>query len=62
MIKTVLLNEISGRDLHVDHSHIIIGGVLVNSFIFMQYLGICPFIGVSQNLETAMGMSGAVVL
>lgn len=40
---------------------IIIGGVLVNNFIFMQYLGICPFIGVSQNLETAMGMSGAVV-
>jgi electron transport complex protein RnfA len=40
---------------------IILGGVLVNNFIFMQYLGICPFIGVSQSLDTAMGMSGAVV-
>ncbi len=40
---------------------IIISGVLINNFIFMQYLGICPFIGVSQNLETALGMSGAVI-
>ncbi len=40
---------------------IILGGVLVNNFIFMQYLGICPFIGVSQSLDTALGMSGAVV-
>ncbi len=40
---------------------IILGGVLVNNFVFMQYLGICPFIGVSQNLDTAVGMSGAVV-
>ncbi len=40
---------------------VILGGVLINNFIFMQYLGICPFIGVSQSLDTAMGMSGAVV-
>ncbi|HHY11401.1 MAG TPA: RnfABCDGE type electron transport complex subunit A [Firmicutes bacterium] len=40
---------------------IILGGVLVNNFIFMQYLGLCPFLGVSKGLDMAMGMSGAVV-
>lgn len=40
---------------------IILGGVLIHNFIFMQYLGLCPFIGVSQQLETALGMSGAVI-
>ncbi len=40
---------------------VILGGVLVNNFIFMQYLGLCPFLGVSKGLDMAMGMSGAVV-
>ncbi len=40
---------------------IILGGLLINNFVFMQYLGICPFLGVSKNLDMAMGMSGAVV-
>ncbi len=39
----------------------IIGAVLVNNFVLMRYLGICPFLGVSKRLPTALGMSGAVV-
>ncbi len=38
-----------------------IGAVLVNNFVLSRFLGICPFLGVSKRLETAMGMSGAVV-
>lgn len=31
--------------------------VLVNNFVLVQFLGLCPFMGVSQKLETAVGMS-----
>ncbi|HHX09797.1 MAG TPA: RnfABCDGE type electron transport complex subunit A [Firmicutes bacterium] len=40
---------------------IILAGVLVNNFVFMQYLGICPFLGVSKDFDMATGMSGAVI-
>ncbi len=40
---------------------ITIGAVLVNNVVFSRILGICPFLGVSKKLETALGMSGAVV-
>jgi electron transport complex protein RnfA len=40
---------------------ITIGAILVNNFVLAQILGICPFLGVSQKIETALGMSGAVV-
>ena len=40
---------------------IILGGVLTSNFIFMQYLGLCAFIGLSEQLETAIGMSTAVI-
>ena len=40
---------------------VILGGVLINNYVFMQYLGLCPFVGVSRQLETAIGMSGAVI-
>jgi len=40
---------------------IIISAVLVNNFVLMRFLGLCPFMGVSKRLKTAMGMSGAVV-
>ncbi len=40
---------------------IIIGAVLVNNFVLARFLGICPFLGVSKKLETAVGMSGAVL-
>ena len=40
---------------------IVISTILVNNFVLSQFLGICPFLGVSQKLSTALGMSGAVV-
>ena len=40
---------------------IVISTILVNNFVLSQFLGICPFLGVSQKLGTALGMSGAVV-
>ena len=39
---------------------IVVGGVLVNNFIMSQFLGICPFLGVSKKTETALGMGMAV--
>lgn len=39
---------------------IIIGSVLVNNFVMSQFLGICPFLGVSKSTETALGMGMAV--
>ena len=35
--------------------------VFINNFILTQFLGICPFIGVSKNLESAVGMGFAVI-
>jgi electron transport complex protein RnfA len=40
---------------------ITIGAILVNNFVLSKFLGICPFLGVSKKLETALGMSGAVI-
>lgn len=40
---------------------IVIGAVLVNNFVLTRFLGICPFLGVSRKLSTALGMSGAVL-
>jgi len=39
---------------------IALGAILVNNFIFSQFLGICPFMGVSQSTDTAAGMGFAV--
>ena len=39
---------------------IVIGSVLVNNFVMSQFLGICPFLGVSKKTETALGMGMAV--
>ena len=38
-----------------------LGAILVNNFIFSQFLGICPFMGVSKKVETASGMGLAVI-
>jgi electron transport complex protein RnfA len=38
---------------------ILIGTVLVNNFVLVRFLGLCPFMGVSRNLEAAFGMSMA---
>lgn len=39
-----------------------VGAVLVYNFVLSRFLGICPFLGVSKRLSTAMGMSGAVII
>ena len=38
-----------------------IGSIFINNIILAQFLGICPFIGTSKKMETAVGMSMAVV-
>ena len=40
---------------------IFISAVFVNNIVLSQFLGICPFLGVSKKINTALGMSGAVV-
>ncbi len=39
-----------------DYLLLFIGTVLVNNFVLVKFLGLCPFMGVSKKLETAMGM------
>ncbi len=39
---------------------IIISGILINNYVLSRILGICPFLGVSKQVETAFGMSMAV--
>ena len=40
---------------------ILLSAVLVNNYVLTKFLGICPFLGVSSKLETAIGMSFAVM-
>lgn len=40
---------------------IIVGSALVNNVVLSQFLGLCPFLGVSKKTETAAGMGGAVI-
>ena len=40
---------------------LVVGAILVNNFVLSRFLGICPFLGVSRRLDTALGMSGAVL-
>lgn len=42
-----------------DYLLLLLSTVLVNNFVLVQFLGLCPFMGVSNKLETAMGMSFA---
>lgn len=39
---------------------IIISAILVNNIVLAQFLGVCPFLGVSSKINTSLGMSGAV--
>lgn len=45
----------------MEYLFIIIGAVFVNNFVLSQFLGICPFLGVSKKTETALGMGLAVI-
>jgi len=40
---------------------ILLAAILTNNFILSKFLGICPFLGVSKKLDTAVGMSTAVI-
>ncbi|MCI6138172.1 MAG: electron transport complex protein RnfA, partial [Oscillospiraceae bacterium] len=40
---------------------ILLTGILTENFILAKFLGICPFLGVSKKLNTAVGMSAAVI-
>lgn len=39
---------------------VIFGAVFINNIVLTQYLGLCPFCGVSKNISSALGMGGAV--
>ena len=45
----------------MEHLLLIVSAVLVNNFVLSRFLGICPFLGVSKKISTALGMSGAVL-
>ena len=38
-----------------------IGAAFINNVVLSQFLGLCPFLGVSKKVETAAGMGGAVI-
>lgn len=40
---------------------LVLAGIFVNNYVLSQFLGICPFLGVSKKLETAAGMGVAVI-
>ncbi len=44
-----------------DYILLIVGCIFVNNILLMQYLGNCPFLGVSKKMETAVGMAMAVI-
>jgi len=41
---------------------VFISGVLINNFVLSRFLGICPFLGVSKSLKTAIGISVAILV
>ncbi len=40
---------------------ILVSAILVDNYVLSQFLGICPFLGVSKKTSSALGMSGAVI-
>ena len=38
---------------------IMVSAILVNNFVLVQFLGLCPFMGVSKKIETAIGLAQA---
>ncbi len=53
------MGELEGV-LIMEYILIFITAIFVNNIVLSQFLGICPFLGVSQKVNTAIGMSGAV--
>ncbi|MFI3259412.1 MAG: electron transport complex subunit RsxA [Rikenellaceae bacterium] len=46
--------------MDISYFAIVIGAIFVNNVVLSQFLGICPFLGVSSKVETSMGMGAAV--
>ena len=46
--------------MEITYFAIIIGAIFVNNVVLAQFLGICPFLGVSSKVETSLGMGAAV--
>lgn len=46
--------------MEISYFAIIIGAIFVNNVVLAQFLGICPFLGVSSKVETSLGMGAAV--
>ncbi len=44
-----------------DYLLILVGTILVNNFVMVMFLGLCPFMGVSRKVETALGMGLATI-
>lgn len=44
----------------MDYILIIISAIFINNVVLAQFLGVCPFLGVSNKVNTAVGMTGAV--
>lgn len=45
-----------------EYALILVGTILVNNFVLVKFLGLCPFMGVSRKIESAMGMGMATTL
>ena len=48
--------------MEISYFAIIIGAIFVNNVVLAQFLGICPFLGVSSKVETSLGMGAAVTV
>ena len=46
--------------MEISYFALIIGAIFVNNVVLAQFLGICPFLGVSSKVETSLGMGAAV--
>src|SRR5574344_2629616 len=44
----------------MSYSMIVMAAIFVNNIVLYQFLGICPFLGVSKKIDTAIGMGGAL--
>jgi Na+-translocating ferredoxin:NAD+ oxidoreductase subunit A len=51
----------AARRLRMEYVLLIVSAVLVNNFVLIRFLGICPFLGVSKDIPTAAGMGAAVI-
>ena len=54
------MEQITYFAMELSYFAIIIGAIFVNNVVLAQFLGICPFLGVSSKVETSLGMGAAV--